>query len=127
MNRLFASILILVVLLGTFGSWFAFAEYEWNKDYIAENLCINKDRPELNCNGFCYLKTQLEKVDKSMDLTNEIPQKPIQEETRELVYTFDDLSFSFINVFGLHEKTEIVYLNHYSFRLIDTHYNPPRA
>lgn len=30
-----------------------------NQTSIIEDHCINKDLPELNCNGHCYLKDQL--------------------------------------------------------------------
>lgn len=35
-------------------------EYVINQDYIAEYLCVNKDRPMLNCNGKCYLSKMLQ-------------------------------------------------------------------
>ena len=35
------------------------AEYISNYDYIVNVLCENKDKPELNCNGRCYLAQQL--------------------------------------------------------------------
>jgi len=34
-------------------------EYAFNYDYISKVLCINKDKPELNCNGKCYLMSKL--------------------------------------------------------------------
>ncbi|AKA35452.1 hypothetical protein [Flagellimonas lutaonensis] len=37
------------------------AEYIANYDYIANTLCENKDRPQLQCNGKCYLSKQLAK------------------------------------------------------------------
>lgn len=36
-----------------------FVEYAINYDYIAKVLCINKDNPELNCNGKCQLMEKL--------------------------------------------------------------------
>lgn len=39
------------------------AWYEANKNYITENFCINKDKPELNCCGKCHLRKELKKVD----------------------------------------------------------------
>ena len=35
-------------------------EYVVDQDYIAEFLCINQDRPELECEGKCYLMQMLE-------------------------------------------------------------------
>ena len=31
-------------------------EYHFNKDFIKTVLCINKDKPEMKCDGKCYLK-----------------------------------------------------------------------
>jgi hypothetical protein len=36
-------------------------EYVINYDYISEVLCINKKKPELHCNGKCYLGKELAK------------------------------------------------------------------
>ncbi|MFT5884765.1 MAG: hypothetical protein ACI9IP_001222 [Arcticibacterium sp.] len=36
-----------------------FFNYELRKDFIIQNFCVNKDRPELNCDGKCYLAKQL--------------------------------------------------------------------
>ena len=34
-----------------------------NQEFIAEVLCINKDKPMLNCDGQCFLATQLKKAE----------------------------------------------------------------
>jgi len=36
-------------------------EYAINYDYISKVLCINKDKPELSCNGKCQLMKRIEK------------------------------------------------------------------
>lgn len=33
--------------------------YQLNIDYIVEKYCVNKERPRLNCNGKCYLMSQM--------------------------------------------------------------------
>ncbi len=38
-----------------------YLEYALNQDYIAEFLCVNKDKPQLQCNGKCHLAKQIEK------------------------------------------------------------------
>jgi len=37
--------------------------YEINKTYVAKVLCENKARPQLKCNGKCYLRKQLNKTE----------------------------------------------------------------
>jgi hypothetical protein len=40
------------------------ANYELNKEYISKNLCENKAKPMMHCNGKCHLRKQLQKEDK---------------------------------------------------------------
>lgn len=46
-----------------------YVEFELNKEYIAEFLCINKEKPMTICGGKCYLSKELQKAneqDKSL-------------------------------------------------------------
>ncbi len=43
------------------------AYYEYNRQYIAANLCENRDKPQLKCCGKCYLRKQLKKADDGAD------------------------------------------------------------
>lgn len=38
-----------------------FVEYAVNYDYISKVLCVNKDKPTLQCNGKCHLVKELKK------------------------------------------------------------------
>lgn len=44
-------------------------EYVLNQDYIAEFLCINKEKPELQCNGKCHLVKEIKKQQEEAPLT----------------------------------------------------------
>ena len=37
-------------------------EYYVNYDYIANELCINKDKPYLECNGRCYVNAAMKRA-----------------------------------------------------------------
>jgi hypothetical protein len=39
-----------------------YLDYSLRKDYIAKNLCQNRNRPSMHCNGKCYLSKQLAKA-----------------------------------------------------------------
>lgn len=39
--------------------------FELNKRYIAENLCENRAKPELKCNGKCFLQKKLKETEDS--------------------------------------------------------------
>ncbi len=54
------------------------AWYEYNKQYIAANLCENRDKPQMKCCGKCYLNKQLKKADKSDEAGRPGPQSKNQ-------------------------------------------------
>jgi hypothetical protein len=53
-------IFISIMLFQNTGTVLVMADYYINIESITLKLCINKARPELNCNGQCYLKKKLE-------------------------------------------------------------------
>ncbi|MEJ8803302.1 hypothetical protein [Pontibacter sp. H249] len=63
MRRIIAVILLLLITLQVSYKGIVFSSYFANKAYIAAVLCENKDKPQLNCEGKCYLKKQLNKTE----------------------------------------------------------------
>lgn len=59
--------LLFVMLFQIFSKVIIVADYEANRDYIVEFFCINKSKPELHCNGKCYLAKKLKKADQAED------------------------------------------------------------
>ena len=58
--------LLLIVLISTnFSRFFICAGFELNHKYIAENLCINKNRPWLHCDGKCYFMKKIKAAQES--------------------------------------------------------------
>ncbi len=39
--------------------------WQANQQYIAQNLCENRDNPDSDCGGSCHLEKQLDKTDES--------------------------------------------------------------
>ncbi|MFD1631056.1 hypothetical protein ACFSAH_14360 [Pseudopedobacter beijingensis] len=54
--------LAIAILSANFSRLFVFAGFELNKNYIAAVLCENKDKPQMHCNGKCYLAKKLEQA-----------------------------------------------------------------
>jgi len=48
----------------TFSLFVIQADYYLNKSYIKSELCINKARPKMNCNGKCYLAMKIQEQEK---------------------------------------------------------------
>jgi hypothetical protein len=63
-------LLILTVLTANFSNSLIYAGFDLNQKYIAAELCVNKDKPEMHCNGKCYLAKkikQAEEKEKSLE------------------------------------------------------------
>lgn len=74
--RLIASIWILALLMQTFSKDLIILNFRFNQKFIASYLCVNRDKPQLHCNGHCFLKKQLEK-DHQRDATQNSADKGI--------------------------------------------------
>lgn len=58
-------ILAIVFVLCTNIKSIIIIDYFLNVSEITELFCINKEKPQLNCNGKCHLKTQIKEVEKN--------------------------------------------------------------
>lgn len=98
--------------------------YEANIDYVAEELCENKDKPEMGCNGKCYLKKQLDKVDDQHD-KDQAPAKKSKTELPEYIASAATIFLSH----GVDEQeiTYTVYSNLYSYTVTTSVFHPPAA
>lgn len=65
---------LFIYSLSLFRSVMPYIEYNLNKEFIIAELCENKDKPELKCNGTCHLAKQIEKaVDEDFDDKDKAP------------------------------------------------------
>jgi hypothetical protein len=55
-------VLIISLLSSGFSRFFMVAGFALNQQYIAENFCINKNRPWLHCNGHCYFMRKIKEA-----------------------------------------------------------------
>lgn len=63
LRRIFSFLLLLLFVSKLTYSLIWQVHYELNKAEITARYCENKNRPELHCNGQCYLAKQLQKAD----------------------------------------------------------------
>lgn len=60
--RIWFSFITVSLFLGSiFQPVFPIYNYFLNYDYIVNVLCVNKDKPEMHCDGKCYLKKEISK------------------------------------------------------------------
>jgi hypothetical protein len=64
MKFILVPILIALLFTQTFSKWVIMIEYNLNRDFIASNLCVNKARPKLHCNGKCQMMKKLAEEEK---------------------------------------------------------------
>jgi len=62
LTRAIAIILLFSSVSVNLSGLFVFAGFEMNESYIAKELCVNKNKPELHCNGRCYLMNKLKQA-----------------------------------------------------------------
>ncbi|WP_233260724.1 hypothetical protein [Pedobacter sp. HMWF019] len=63
------------MLGANFSRLFIYAGFELNKNYIASALCENRDKPQLHCNGKCYLMKKLKQAEEKEKSQNRESQK----------------------------------------------------
>lgn len=123
MKSLFAIFITAVML---FKPLWPIVNYVANYDYIATVLCENKDKPELQCNGQCYLMKQLAK-EQQQDPANPFEEDRISLDKNELVFV-EKMQFDLDIILENIDTTTIAYrfkisLNE-SFSLLDP---PPKV
>jgi hypothetical protein len=59
LKKIVAIWVLIAVLLQTFSAAIIVSDYLANKKFISEKLCENRSRPQLHCNGKCYLKKKI--------------------------------------------------------------------
>jgi hypothetical protein len=53
-----------LVLAMSFSKGLVWVEYQASKEFISRNLCINKFKPRLNCQGKCQMVKQIAETEK---------------------------------------------------------------
>ena len=75
-----AFLLIFALMSSNFNRFFIFAGFELNKNYIATTLCENRDMPEMNCEGQCYLSKKIKQAqEKEKKNSQELKKNSFQE------------------------------------------------
>lgn len=121
MKTLFSVAVLFTVMLHSFSNLLIIGGYYINKNYIAENLCENKAKPELQCEGKCHLTKQLKASEEKTGEDN----PPVFEESTPLMYCHtNDIRLSPLPdnpaFFGLFQNS------FYSYTSADDIFHPPQ-
>ncbi len=99
LKELLTYLLILSLGCNILGSTVCITAYEINKKYIAENLCENKSRPSMHCEGHCHLQKKLKEDEQQKeDTPNSLKNGPeLLFLNQPFRFVFIDSYFTFIN------------------------------
>lgn len=114
-------LLVFIMFMKSLMIPFVYIDFKLNQDYIAKVLCINRDKPELHCNGRCILMQKMKKAqDTEQSQENQTNKKQTFETFCESLFDFNALKF-------LAEKEEFIayqmlFLSHY----LSDIFHPPK-
>lgn len=76
--------------------------YQVNQEYVAKELCVNKAKPQLQCNGKCHLMKQLRKLEEPTSQTSN-DSKGAKKQTRTVLKlkSFDWISATDLDTFTI--------------------------
>lgn len=115
-------ILIVVMFLKPI---FPVLDYVLNYDYIAKELCENKTKPELKCNGKCHLVNELAKAAEDEKPINSDKKNNSKQEIEVLF--FQEIKSFVVEQIYFHNKTSIGdnYANFYFHKASCSVFHPP--
>jgi hypothetical protein len=103
--------------------------YELNKAEITARYCENKNRPELHCNGQCYLAKQLQKADSALQAKEQEQQNHLDLGAKiisEQFYILNEAQFSVLQAPLVQAQKETLSKTIlYSFNYISNCFHPP--
>lgn len=115
-------LLILLIIFPNLSKVYILIDFTINHDFITKVLCINKDEPELKCNGKCYLSKQLKKADSQKQ--EKVP--ILQEEKIETLYCERGiLNLQMPDSYD-NEGLQGFYANFYSSQILGKIFKPPQ-
>jgi hypothetical protein len=54
------------------------ADWKINQEYITQTSCINRDKPQLECDGKCQLQKRLDAIDSEQSSQESVPVQKIK-------------------------------------------------
>lgn len=125
MQKVVLYILLIATLLPSISPWGTIMYYNANKAYIARVLCENRDKPQLHCDGKCYLAKKLKA---QQDRQDKETTRRVQNAPTITLFCSDSFSFDFAQqILADLASTLPDYLLKSYATLQRTLFQPPRA
>jgi len=81
LRRFLSLFLLLAVVSANFSRLYVYAGFGFNQKYIAANLCENRSKPWLHCNGHCYLMKKIKQAEEKEKSEERQTQKNLFQES----------------------------------------------
>nr|WP_294933780.1 hypothetical protein [uncultured Flavobacterium sp.] len=116
--------IVIVVFLFVMKPILPVLEYVFNYDYIVKELCENKAKPEMKCNGKCHLMKELAKASES---DNPVSSDKKSSHTEfEVLFLEKTASFEIANLnFPIQKEINAAYSDLYFQENCSTAFHPP--
>lgn len=120
-RNLVAALLLIGILANSFSYLIVSTSYHFNKTYISSVLCTNKNKPELHCEGKCFLDIKLKELEQK--------NKQEQENLKRVIETVAPEKTSLVfNTFETEVETPIPhYLQQEPVNTTNFIFHPPKA
>ncbi len=118
-----AIFLLFIMQVPLFSQWGSVAYFQLNRAYIAKNLCVNKNKPKLNCNGQCYLAKQLKATEEKETKSNS---EKLEKMPEVVLYWNFQQTFNFTPNLVFTKKKVVPFINSYFFHFNSTLIQPPK-
>lgn len=123
MKKVISISLSVLILSLTTKDLMTYAHFFINQDFISNNLCINRDKPEIMCHGKCFLKKQIQENQKQ---EKKIP-NPVKDKSSEIVFVSETKVLIVNDLYNLKKKKKIGYCaGSYSFSYHNEIFHPPQ-
>jgi hypothetical protein len=93
-RKIVATFLLIGIVINCFNYSLLFSTYSFNKAYIATVLCTNKHKPELHCEGKCFMDIKL----KELEQKNKHDQENVKRMIETVAPTITNLVPSFYEI-----------------------------
>ena len=103
MQRVFSSIMTLIFLFVVSQQAVVVMHFKLNQKAITEQFCINKNKPELHCNGKCYLSKELQETE------NTDSKKILNTKNFDLVF-YSNIAYEIETLNVIKTKVKLIYI-----------------
>ncbi len=120
MKIFLSGIIIFSVLSFQFSEGLIFLSFKLNQDYIAKNLCVEKDVAGSTCKGCCQLK---KKLNEQQQQKKELPPLP---DNKQNINLFAQFFRCVLQITESKKQIQFEYINNYTFSLNLPVFHPPK-